>query len=123
MSGGWTEMVESDQSRYLITSVRLTARVMERCRSLRLDVCELDHRGPFFGGLSDQFAKFLRRHLNRLRAQFDEARLDRRIGDDPVDVLVELVDDVGRGPLRRANSEPAAALIAQNEFGDGGNVR
>src|SRR6516225_6037314 len=50
-------------------------------------------------------------------------RLERGIGEAGVDLLVELVDDLGRGLIGRTNAHPQAGLVARNKLADDRNVR
>src|SRR5262245_26807049 len=68
-------------------------------RLFGLDVRELDHLGPLLGFCGDQPAKIRRRACERRAAQLGEPRLDLGIGEACVDLLVELLDDLGRRGL------------------------
>ena len=56
-------------------------------------------------------------------AQVGKPRLDLGIGESRVDLLVELVDDLGGRVPRRANAEPRARLVARHELAHGRDVR
>src|ERR1700689_3918408 len=71
-------------------------------RSLRLDVRELDHLGPFLGFIGDELAQIGRRTGEWHGAQSGKPRLQRGVGEAGIDRLVELVEDVGRRGLGRA---------------------
>src|SRR6516164_9361717 len=94
-----------------------------RLGSLRLDVRELDHLGPFLGFVSNQLAKIDWRARERRAAEVGDARLERGIVEAGVDLLVELVDDLGRRLIGRTDAVPLACLVARNELADGRNVR
>src|ERR1700683_4281354 len=65
-------------------------------RSLRLDVRRLDHFGPFLGFIGNELAEIGRRAGKWHGAQSGKARRQRGMGEAGIDLLVELVDDVGR---------------------------
>src|SRR5215468_3099 len=70
-------------------------------RSLRLDAREPDHFGPFLGLVSEELAERGGRARNRDGAEVGDPRLDRRIGETGIDLLVEPVDDGGGRVLWR----------------------
>ena len=55
-------------------------------------------------------------------AQVGKPRLHFGIGEASVDLLVELVDDLGRRVLRCADAEPGARLVARHELAHGREV-
>src|SRR5262249_45390146 len=63
--------------------------------SLRLDVGGPDHLAPFLGFLGDQLAELDRRSRQRRAAEVGETGLHLRVVESRVDLLVELVDDLG----------------------------
>src|SRR5580700_10710081 len=73
-------------------------------RSLRLDVRELDHLGPFLGFVGNELAEIGRRASEWHGAQSGKPRLQCGIGEAGIDLLVELVDDVDGRALRRADA-------------------
>src|SRR5215831_4943763 len=63
----------------------------------------LDHLGPFVGFRGDELSEVGRTASDQHAAELGEASLDLRVGQPGVDLLVELVDDLGRGALRHAH--------------------
>jgi hypothetical protein len=57
---------------------------------------ELNHLGPFFGFVGDQLAELSRRSRERHAAEVSETGVHLGVGKSRVDLLVELVDDLGR---------------------------
>src|SRR5215813_2117705 len=80
--------------------------------SVRLDV-----EGP------DDVAQVGRRTLKDCYAQGAKSRLDLGISEGGIDLLVELVDDLGRRVLGNADTMPAAGLEVRHKFAQGWNVR
>src|SRR5215472_11389861 len=74
--------------------------------SLRLDVGGPDHLAPFHGFRGDQLAELSRRSRQRRAAEVSETGLHLRVVESRVDLLVELVDDLGRRGLRYAGAVP-----------------
>src|SRR5262245_50321708 len=64
--------------------------------SLRLDASELDHLAPLLGLVDDQLAELGRRSRQQGAAEVGEARPHLGVGERRVDLLVELVHDLGR---------------------------
>src|SRR5438132_1452826 len=90
--------------------------------SFRLDVCRPDHLAPLLGFVSDKAAKVGRRHRHWRASQVSEPRLDLMIGESGVDLLVELLDDLGRRGLWCADAGPGARLVARHELSHGRDV-
>src|SRR5258708_14747852 len=90
--------------------------------SLRLDASELHHLGPFLGFVGDELAKVGGRERERVATQVGKPRLDLGIGEASVDLLVELVDDLGRRGPRCADGEPTARLRATPQLPDSRNI-
>src|SRR5262249_3546701 len=63
--------------------------------SLRLNAGGLDHLAPFLGFFGDQPAELGRRSRQRRAAEVSETGLHLRIVESRVDLLVELIDDLG----------------------------
>src|SRR5215831_10196190 len=84
--------------------------------SLRLNVRRTDHLGPLLGFRRDEAAKVGGRARNHCTAQIGEPCLKLGIGEARVDLLVELVDDLGRRGLRCADAEPDGRLIPSHEI-------
>src|SRR5262249_32284638 len=74
----------------------------------------------FFGNARPEIA---RRATEDNAAQVGELSLQLGIGEARIDLLVELVDDLGRRLCRCAKAEIAARLVARHKFGHGWNVR
>src|ERR1700722_3870011 len=90
-------------------------------RSLRLDVRELDHLGPFLGLFGNELAEIGWRAGKWHGAQSGKPRLQRGIGEARIDRLVELVDDVGRRGLGRADAIEDARIVDRHELRHGRN--
>ena len=75
---------------------------------LRLDVRRSDHLSPFLGFRGDEAAKVGGRARNHCTAQIGEPCLKLGIGEGGVDLVVELVDDLGRRAGGSANAERVA---------------
>src|SRR5882724_8315383 len=88
-----------------------------------LDAGRADDLCPFLGIVDDELAEISGRAGKRLRAQIVEPGLVFGFGQPGVDRTVELVDDVCRGALWRADSLPADALVTGQEVADGRKVR
>ena len=75
---------------------------------------------PFRGFVGDELAKLGRRHGHRNAANVGEPCPDLRIGETRIDLLVELVDHVGRRARRcadpwRLTSDSAKAMVVPDE--------
>jgi hypothetical protein len=79
---------------------------------LRLEARELDHLGPFFCFVGDELAELDGRSRKHRAAQVGNPRLHFGIGESRVDLLVELVDDIGGRIFRDGEAIPLARLIA-----------
>src|SRR5262249_54515780 len=91
--------------------------------SVRLDVEGPDHLAPLFGFLGDQLAEVSGRTRKHRAAEVSEMGLHLRVVESRVDLLVELLDDLGRRVLGYADAIPVAGLITRYEFRDGWNIR
>src|SRR5262245_34321467 len=91
--------------------------------SLRLDVGGPDHLAPFLGVVGDELAELERRPRQRRAAEVSETDLHLRVVESRVDLLVELVDDLGRRGLRCAEAVPNTPLVAQQELTHGRDIR
>ena len=80
---------------------------------------KLDHRGPFLGLGSDEFAQIRRRAWIRHAPQRRVPRSHIRIGQDRIDPDVELLDDLDWRALRRADAPRCAGLVTRHEFANG----
>src|SRR5262249_16394454 len=90
--------------------------------SLRLDAAEFDHLGPLLGFVGDQLCEVSGRARKRRAAELSETDLHLRIVESRVDLLVELVDDLGRGGLRCADAEPETRFVARHKLIDSRHV-
>src|SRR5215472_9762803 len=90
-----------------------SSRSSAEASSLRLDVGGPDHLAPFLGFLGDQLAELDRRSRQRRAAEVSETGLHLRVVESRVDLLVELVDDLGRCGLRCAEAVPNTSLVAR----------
>src|SRR6516162_6897595 len=68
--------------------------------SVRLDACEPHHLAPLLGFVGDQLAEVSGRTRKHRAAEVSKPRFHVEIGEAGVDLLVELVDDLGRCGLR-----------------------
>src|SRR5262245_39304740 len=91
--------------------------------SVRLDAGEFDHLGPLFGFVGDQLSELSRRSRQRHAAEVSETGLYLRIVESRVDLLVELLDDLGGRVLGRADALPRARLVAWDELTQGRDFR
>src|SRR6202023_957522 len=90
-------------------------------RSFRLDVRELDHLGPFLGFIGNELAEIGRRAGKWHGAQSGKPLLQGGIGEAGIDLLVELVDDVGRRVPGSAYAVEGARIVARYELRHGRN--
>ena len=76
---------------------------MEYCAgqpgSVRLDAGELHHLAPLLNLIRDELAEIGWRAHNRNSSQVGEPNFHLGIGESGVDLLIELVDDLGRRAL------------------------
>src|SRR5215467_136205 len=91
--------------------------------SLRFDVGGPDHLAPFLGFFGDQLAELGRRSRQRRAAEVSETGLHLRVVESRVDLLIELVDDLGRRGLRYAEAVPITPLVGRQELTHGRDVR
>src|SRR5262245_31501093 len=90
--------------------------------SVRLDVEGPDDVAPLLGFLGDEPAKVCGRDDKRRHTQNGEPRFYLGIGEARVDLLVELLDDLGRRGLRCADAGPGARLVARHKFPDSRDI-
>src|SRR5262245_39573695 len=100
----------SPNGRYRI-SVRISG-------SLRLDACELHHLAPLLGFVGDEFAEVRGRACKHSAPELDQPCPNLGVGEAGVDLLIELVDDLDRGPGGCSDPEPSARLVAWDEITD-----
>src|SRR5262249_21913542 len=84
--------------------------------SLRLDAGGLDHLAPLVDFVGDQRSKVGGRARKRRAAQVEQPGPQLGIGEARIDLLVELVSNLDRRGLRRADAVPEARLVARQEF-------
>src|ERR1700722_7766416 len=87
--------------------VLFVLRFISTC-SLRLDIRELDHLGPFLGFVGNELAEIGRRAGKHHGAEIGKPLLQRGIGEAGIDLFVQLVDDVGGRALWRADAVEGA---------------
>src|SRR6267143_1756845 len=90
--------------------------------SLRLDAGFLRFPRPFGDFAFDIVRELVRAHRRNIESHDSEARLDLRLGDAPVDGVVEPVDDVARRAGRRHQAVPQDRLEAGQLLGDRRNI-
>src|SRR5215510_10553116 len=90
--------------------------------SLRLYAAEFDHLGPLFGFVGDQLGEVSGRARKRRAAELSETGLHLGVVESRVDLLVELLDDLGRRGLRCADAEPTGRLVTRYKFPDTRNI-
>src|SRR5262249_31775121 len=78
---------------------------------------------PFLNVLGDELAEAGGRTCKRRVAKVFNPRFHRGIGKASVDLLVELLDYLGRRGLRCADAVPAGRLIARHKLSHGRDVR
>src|SRR4029453_11981558 len=88
--------------------------------SVRLDVEGPDDIAPLLLFVRDVLSEVRGREHEHVATQVGKPRLDLGIGEASVDLLVELVDDLGRRGLRCADAGPEARLKARHELADRG---
>src|SRR5262249_16511222 len=91
--------------------------------SLRLRTGKLHYLGPLLGFFSDDLAKLFRGSIHQHPTHIGKTRADIRVSNCRVDLLVELVDDLGRRSLGSTDPEPGARLVPRHEISDDRNVR
>src|SRR5262249_22513089 len=79
--------------------------------------------GPFFGFVGYELAKVGGRADKWCASEVSQPRLDFGIGEARVDLLVELVDDLGWRGLGCADAEPIACLVPRQELPHARDVR
>src|SRR5262245_56221626 len=87
-----------------------------------LDPCRPDDFCPLFSFFDDQPAEIGGRASEHRTSKIGKPGLDLGIGEGSVELLVELVDDLGRCVLRCADAIPCASFEAWHGIADGWNV-
>src|SRR5215471_2517349 len=99
-------------------------KVMERQPGLlRLDARELHHLGPFLNVLGDELAELSGRTCKRRVAKVCKPRFHRGIGENGIDLLVELLDDIGRCIHWCGDTQPRARIVARQKIAQRWDVR
>src|SRR5215472_7043738 len=88
----------------------------ESADSIRPDAGELDHVAPLLDFLRDALAEVGRRSGQHRAAEVGKSRLHAGIDESRVDLVVELVDNLGRRALGCANAVPLARLVTRDEI-------
>src|SRR5262249_47594709 len=97
--------------------------ITQRGALLRLDVGRTDHLGPFLRFVGDQLPKFDGRERENGAIEMGDPGLDRGIGEAGIDLLVELVNNLGWRISWRAYAGPEGRLEAGHEITHGWNLR
>src|SRR5262249_16837347 len=90
--------------------------------SLRLDARELHHLAPLLGFVSDDLCEVGARARQRL-AEVSQTDLHLGVGEGRVDLLVELLDDLGWRVPGNADAIPRCRLVARHEFSHSWDTR
>src|SRR5262249_60410708 len=90
--------------------------------SLRLDARELHPLAPLLGFVSDDLCEVGGRARQRL-AEVSQTDLHLGVGEGRVDLLVELLDDLGWRVPGNADAIPRCRLVARHEFSHSGDIR
>src|SRR6516225_5679502 len=91
--------------------------------SVRLDVEGLDHLAPLLGFFGDVFSEVRGRAHKRCATHVSNPRFSLGVGEYLIDLLIELVDDLGGGALWRTQAVPRADLVAWNKLAYGRKLR
>src|SRR5262245_51801364 len=91
--------------------------------SLRLDVGSPDHPAPLFGFAGDDRSSLGRRASKDDAAEVRKLGLQLGIGEASVNLLVELLYDLGGGPCGRADAEEGARFITRHKLVHAWKVR
>src|SRR6516165_3040384 len=92
-------------------------------QSLRFDVSELHHLGPFLNVFGDELAEFDGRTCKRRIAKVCNPRFHRGIGKNGIDLLIEFLDDIGRCIHWRADTQPRARVVARQKIAQRWDIR
>src|SRR5580704_13979748 len=117
----WAVNVGSLHEKSVPASNRMSPQLEVR-RLLWLDPRKLDHLSPLCDLVIDEFAELSRRDRHRLSAHEGKARRHTGIGEDGVDLFVELFDDVARGIPGGTDPVPNVGFIAGHKLGNSGNI-
>src|SRR5437660_2781733 len=92
-------------------------------KSVQLNAREFDYLGPLLGLVRDEPAEIGGRAGKHCSAQVGEPRLHPGVGESGVDLLVELLDDLGWRAPGRAEAVPPGGLVAWHEIPHGWDIR
>src|SRR5262249_31469054 len=90
--------------------------------SVHFDVEGADHLAPLLGFFSDELCEVGGRARQRL-AEVSQTDLHLGVGEGRVDLLVELLDDLGWRVPGNADAIPRRRLVARHEFSHSGDIR
>src|SRR6516225_5153107 len=90
--------------------------------SVRLDVEGPDHLAPLLGFVSDELCEVGGRARQRL-AEVSQTDLHLGVGEGRIDLLVELLDDLGWRVPGNADAIPRCRLVARQEFSHSWDTR
>src|SRR5262249_25550393 len=90
--------------------------------SVHLDVEGADHLAPLLDFVSDELCEVAGRARQRL-AEVSQTDLHLGVGEGRVDLLVELLDDLGWRVPGNADAIPRCRLVARHEFSHSGDIR
>src|SRR6516162_4970494 len=103
-----------------LLGVKLTS--AQRIRSRRIDVGDLNHFAPLRDFVSDERAKVSWGATQRYTANIGETLFYLGIGEDRVDLMIELVDDCRWCVLWCTDSVPNGCFEARHKFCHSRNV-
>src|SRR5262244_1826391 len=90
--------------------------------SVHFDVEGADHLAPLLGFVSDELCEVGGRARQRL-TEVSQTDLHLGVGEGRVDLLVELLDDLGWRVPGNADAIPRCRLVARHEFSHSGDIR
>src|SRR5215216_2091796 len=90
---------------------------------VRLGAGELDHLAPLLGLISDELPEVGGRARKRSAAHVGNPRVDLRVGEARIDLLVEPINDFDGRVLRRADTLPRARLVPRQKIANPREVR
>src|SRR5262249_59376490 len=99
-AGGWREWRDPQRVIGTHSQIGRLWNIDSGSASVRLDVEGPDDLAPLFGFVGDELAKVGGREREHVATQVGKPRLHLGIGEASVDLLVELLDDLGRRGLR-----------------------
>src|SRR5262245_49639744 len=90
---------------------------------LRLDAARADHLTPRLGFRGHDASEVGGRARKRCTAEGGKPRLDFWVGNALVDLLVQLVDDVGGRVPGSSEAKRRTRFVSRDELGNGRNIR